>query len=110
MGTQTFEVCVKVKQGAPRYQSSLGMYVRGEVTKMFHIDARTGEQAMQRCAKYGRPISCHKADAEKMLGDMEHLQLGQEQPESMALAMDEFLWKKRNNRIKNHYKDKDGLT
>lgn len=109
----TYEVKVKIKSGIERYSSFLGMYIQDEIIKMFHKDARTSEQAMQKCEKYGRPISAHKADVSKMYGNMEALPLMQEpygggNLYENAIAMDEFIWKKKNRekRIKNREKDK----
>lgn len=110
----TFEVKVKVKDGSKIFSSFLGMFVQHETVKMFHKDARTGNQAMSMCEKYGRPISYHKADVSKMLGNMENLPLEQApysdgNPYDSAIAMDEFIWKKkdkRKKRIENQGKDK----
>ncbi len=109
----TFEVKVKIKTGLKNYSSFLGMFVQNEITKMFHRDARTGGQAMKMCEKYGRPISAHKADVSKMLGNIENLPLEQEpysdgNPYESAIAMDEFIWnkKERKRRINNQIKDK----
>lgn len=105
----TFEVKVKIKSGTKYYSSFLGMYVQDETVKMFHKDARTGDQAMKRCEKYGRPISVRKADIVKMIGDMGNLKLDEMfvNPYENAIAMDEFVWKKRNIRIKNRGRDKE---
>ena len=113
----TFEVKVKIKNGMKIYSSLLGMFVQEEITKMFHRDARTGNQAMRMCEKYGRPVSARKADVTKMLGNMENLSLEQEpyndgNPYESAIAMDEFIWNKKNRkkRIQNQGKDKKDLT
>ena len=112
-----FEVRVKVKDGIKHYSSFLGMFVQSETIKMFHRDARTGGQAMKRCEKYGRPISVRKADVSKMLGNMENLRLEQApysdgNPYESAIAMDEFIWnkKERKKRIQSQEKDKKDLT
>lgn len=105
----TFEVKVKVKNSAKHYSSFLGMHVQDEIIKMFHRDARTGEQAMKGCEKHGRPISVRKADISKMQGNPENLKLDEMfvNPYENAIAMDEMIWKKRNTRIKNRGKDKE---
>ena len=105
----TYEVRVRVKSGIPHYSSLLGMYIQDEIVKMFHRDARTGEQAMQGCEKHGRPISFRKADIARMQGNPEKLKLDEMllNPYEDAIAMDEFVWKKRNLRRKNSEKDKE---
>jgi hypothetical protein len=104
----TFEVRVKVKSGSKRYQSFLGTYVQDEMTRMFHKEARSGEQAMQKCEKYGRPVSARKVDRENIQGHIENLKLDQpqENPYENAIAMDEMIWRKRNIRRDNLHKDK----
>lgn len=108
----TYEVKVKVKRGIPYYSSLLGMYIQDEIVKMFHRDARTGEQAMRGCEKHGRPISVRKADIERMQGNPERLKLDEMllNPYEDAIAMDEFVWKKRNLRRANLGRDKNHLT
>lgn len=121
---RTFEVRVEVeRKGSERYQeiswfrnvrtSKKPVYMRvgDKVVKMFHKDARTPEQAMEKCKKYGHPISVRKADVLKMGGNLEKLPLLQElnqpyNPYGSAIAMDEMIWKKRNKRIKNREKDR----
>ncbi len=115
----TFEVRVRVKngKGSKHYSSLIGKVVYDEEVKMFHRDARTRQQAMRMCEKYGHPVSARKADVTKMLGNMENLSLEQEpyndgNPYESAIAMDEFIWKKkkREKRIQNREKDKKDLT
>jgi len=110
----TYEVKVKVKTGLKRYQSFLGMFVQDEIVKMFHQDAKSPRQAMQKCEKYGVPISVHKADITAMFGNPEKLSLLEEpyssgNPYETAIAMDEMIWQKkenRANRLQNRKKDK----
>jgi hypothetical protein len=119
----TFEVRVEVeRKGSERYReiSWFGnihirkpfyMYVGNKVTKMFHKDARTPEQAMKKCEKYGRPLSVRKADVSRMDGNMENLPLLQElyqpdNPYKNAVAMDELIWRKRVKRLDNRKKDR----
>lgn len=112
----TYEVRVVVKQnGSRHYSSHIGMYIENTVTKMFHKDARTGDQAMQKCEKYGRPIGYHKVDVEKMGFNVENMLLqepyGADNPYPNAIAMDELIWRKkgkRNERIQNRQMDKSG--
>ncbi len=110
--TQTFEVRVAVRQrGSRHFSSHVGMYIEAQVTKLFHKDARTGEQAMRMCEKYGRPLSFHKVDADMMRGDAERFALpNPSNPYPNAIAMDEFIWKKkadRAERIESRSKDKN---
>ena len=107
----TFEVRVEVKQGSKHYQPFLGMYVQNKTVKMFHKDARTREQAIQKCEKYGRPLSARKLDVEKIDGSMVNLNLEEIMinPWENALAMDEMIWRKRNVRIQSRQKDKPTL-
>lgn len=116
-GEMIFEVRVKVRNGAKHYSSFLGMFVEEEVIKMFHIPARTVQQAGKKARKYGRPISVRKPNVEKMYGSPEKLRLDQEplagvyqfgSPYESTIAMDEMIWqkKKREKRIKNRKKDK----
>jgi len=102
-GMHTFEVRVEVKQrGSRHFSSHVGAYIETTVTKMFHIDARTRKQAMQRVEKHGRPISGRKVDFEKMGGNIELLLERDSKlinPYPDAVAMDEFIWKKKNKRV-----------
>lgn len=112
---QTFEVRVKVKKsGSKHFSYHVGMYIENETTKTFHKEARTGEQAMQKCEKYGRPISYQKVDVER-IRPVENLQkllepYGANNPYSNAIAMDEMIWRKKANRserIEDRKKDKE---
>jgi len=116
-----YEVVVNVKKnGAGHYSSFLGMFVKKEMKRMFHITARTPEQASKKAEKYGRPLSVRKADVAKMYGDITKLRLDQKplagvyqfgNPYDSAIAMGEMIWKKkkRGKRIKNREKDKKGI-
>jgi len=112
--TQTFEAKVEVKKKGSRHFSSLvGMYIENKITKMFHVDARTPEQAMRKVEKYGRLLSVRKVDTEKMRGNIEMCLMRDkvENPYPNAVAMDEFVWKrkgKRDERIESRERDKDG--
>jgi hypothetical protein len=110
--TQKFEVRVAVRQkGSRHFSAHVGMFIEAQVTKMFHKDARTGEQAMKMCEKYGRPLSFHKVDGERMRGNAERFIMAEpKNPYPNAIAMDEFVWKKkeqRSERIVNRSKDKE---
>ncbi len=114
--TQTFEVKVLVrKKGSKHFSSHIGMYIEKSITKMYHIEARTHVQAFSRAKKYGRPISTRKIDIEKVSGvSMENLLLrepyGKKNPYPDAMAMDEFIWRKktkRAERIEDRGKDKE---
>ena len=104
----TFEVLVNIKKnGTKHYSSFLGLWVKEEIVKMFHVPARTSKQAMLKCEKHGRPISAHKPNIAKMAGNIENLQLNQmDNPYDNAISMDEMIWRKRNKRIENKEKDK----
>lgn len=107
----TFEVEVLVRgKGSRHYSSHVGMYIESHQVKMFHKDARTGGQAMRMCEKYGRPLSYHKVDYERMARGNEDAVILQN-PYPNAIAMDEFIWQKkdRKERIEvNRNKKKDG--
>jgi len=113
---QTFEIRVEVgKKGSEHFSLHVGAYIEDKVTKMFHIDARTPDQAWQKAEKHGRPTSCRKIDAEKMRGNIELLlqrePYGLNNPYPNAIAMDEMIWKKkskRTERILNRERDKNG--
>ena len=114
--TTVFEVEVKVLQGRSdfkpiKYSSKVkGLYckselVRGQIIKMFHIESRTPEQAMQKGRKYGEPVSCRKMDVLSSLSSIEKLSLeqptiyGKGNPYKSAVAMGEMVWnKQRKNR------------
>lgn len=117
----TFEVRVAVYDGRKKEYKPLNYYGKGEwigkrIVKMFHIDARTHEQAKDIARKcYGKPLSCRKMDAASMLADIENIKLdqadafGANNPYSSAVAMDEMVWLKRNKRRANMQKDKKYL-
>ncbi|MCJ7655161.1 MAG: hypothetical protein MUO97_07700 [Dehalococcoidia bacterium] len=116
-----YEVRVEVeKQGSQRHREIsffrnmrvekklLYINVGDKVVKMFHQDARTPEQASKKCEKYGRVISVRKADVGKMNGNLANLRLEQLPILTNAIAMDEMIWRRRNNRIKYRGRDKIG--
>lgn len=111
---RTFEVRVEVsKKGSKHFSSHIGKYIENKVTEMFHFDARTSEQAKRMGKKYGRPISVRKVDVDRMRGNIEALlsQLQPINPYPDAIAMDEFIWRrknKRDGRRRNRDKDKNG--
>ena len=76
----------------------------------YHFDKRHPEQSIEAAKRYGKVRGVHKVKYTDVFGDIEHLQLNQaplsENPYESALHMDEFIWKKRNNRIKNSVKDR----
>jgi len=117
-----FEVRVLVKNTRARghYCGFQGLYRHWEKVKMFHIDARTPEQAGEKAKRYGRPLTIRKADITKMYGDITRLKLDQKplvdmyqqgSPYSSAIAMDEMIWQKKNRkkRVKNREKDKKSI-
>ena len=113
---QTFEVRVLVKKtGSKHFSQHIGKYLYETMTRMFHIEARTANQAGARAEKYGRPLSVRKVDVERMSGNIEKLLLpevyGANNPYSNAIAMDELIWKKKSKRAgrrENNGKDKGG--
>jgi hypothetical protein len=82
---------------------------------LFHVCARTAEQACDKAERYGRPVGARKIERDKIFGDIETLELKQTplvdvyaegNPYNSALAMDEMIWQKRNERRKNQEKDR----
>ncbi len=106
---QTFEVRVKVKRrGSRHFSSHAGMYIDQAVIKMFHIEARSHEQASQRCEKHGRPISVRKVDVGRIRPISSLVLPVVENPYPDAVAMDEMIWKRktrRSDRIQNGKQD-----
>jgi hypothetical protein len=108
----TYEVRVKVRSNKPvGYLNIRGCYHYDEVIKMFHKIARTPHQALNKCKKYGIPISVKKVDVQIMHKNFEELPLlnkvyMEDTQYKNAMAMDEMIWEKRNKRIDNKYKDK----
>lgn len=111
----TYEVRVLVKSDNPiGYDDSHSRFVYREIIKMFHKLARTPEQAVKKCRKYGRPLSARKVKTEVMHKNFEELPLlnsvyGVNSPFDNAIAMDEMLWNKRNKRRNNMHKDKTDI-
>jgi hypothetical protein len=112
---QTFEVEVEVKKkGSRHFSSHIGMYIDYGQVRMFHIDARTQDQASDIAErKYGHVRGIHKVDKDKMRGNPQRFLLpyGANNPYPNAIAMDEMIWKKkeqRAERLENQKKDKGG--
>jgi len=104
-----FQVEVLVRGKMPNeYYSRFSCYVYDEVIKMFHKWARTPKQALNKCKKYGTPISVRKVDVSVMHKDFEQLPIQNEVYNSDAIRMDEMIWRKRNGRRGNMHKDKTG--
>lgn len=113
---QTFEVRVLVKKkGSRHFSSHVGMHIEETMARMFHVDAKTHQQAMQKAEKHGRPLTVRKVDKDRMMGgNIENLLLqepfGANNPYPNAVAMDEMIWKKKKKRAgrrDNHEKDKN---
>lgn len=110
---QTFEVRVVVaKKGSMHYSPHVDMYIEDKATQMYHIDARTPEQAKRKAEKHGRPLSCRKVDKDKIasIGMIMPRIYGVNNPYPDAVAMDEMIWKrkgKRAERIEDREKDKE---
>ena len=92
-----YEVQVKVRcSPKPKgYNSSMGIFVYEELIKMFHKEARTPQQALDKCKKYGRPISVQKADISDMVDDIEKILDNPRNPYPNAIAMGEMIWKRK---------------
>lgn len=117
--TTVFEVTVVVKTKTRETINQIGygvlkkftksLYIEDTNKKVFHISARTSEQAGDKAeAKYGRVLSVRKLSP-KIIGDIENLRLEQEpydsgNPYQDALAMDEFIWRKHQVRRENNRK------
>ncbi len=95
-----------------------------KMLKMFHIFARSGEQAVKKTKKHGRCVSVRKADPSMMYGNIEQLELNQapyqegspyrSNPYQNADPYSgdspyEIGRQKRNKRINNRQKDKKGI-
>ncbi len=94
---QTFEVRVEVKRkGSRHFSSHVGKYIEEGIVKMFHIDARTPDQAWEKAKKRGHPVSCRKVDAEKIMDRT--ILIEPLNPYPNAVAMDEMIWKKKTKR------------
>ena len=113
----TFEVRVAVEgKEMPHYSAHASDRVRSTLTKMFHIPARTPQQACDKAWKYGRPISARKICRENIL-DIEQIKLDPQNinvykdgnPYKTPIAMEDMIWEKRNRRRKNML-EKDKLT
>jgi hypothetical protein len=106
-------VLVKQGNGEKHYSNLIGGYIDEATVEMFHIDARTSEQACEKAEKYGRPLGARKANIDKIRGNPEYLKLDNppdvlQVGDNRAIAMDEMIWLKRNKRRKNLGKDKKG--
>lgn len=108
----TYEIRVEVPiKGSRHYSSHVGMYIENKIIKTFHRDAKTPRQAVQKVEKYGRLISCRKVDVDQIGGNVERFLSQPTNPYPDAIAMDEFIWRKkgkRNERINNNTKHKNG--
>lgn len=120
-----FEVEVLVKDNPEKvkgfYIQQSGVYRNWEERKMKHIDARTGYQAAKKASKYGKVLSVRKHDPTRGIEHIEHIDFTRTQPEKPdltkinniyheAIVMDEMIWKKRNNRRNNMFKDKKNIS
>jgi len=104
-------VCIK---GTPvNYAHNFGEFIYNKTIKMFHFDTRTQEQAIQKGAKHGEVLSCHKFDRTRKLEYVNNLKLDQiplvTNQYKDAIAMDEMIWQKQIKKRKNLYKDKKGV-
>jgi hypothetical protein len=111
MSMATYEIRVRVKGETPKYEYKRGCFSYKEIVKMFHKEAHSPHQAMERCRKYGTPISARKVDTSAMFGNFEQLPINNNvyvegNPYGNAVSMDEMIWQKRNKRRDNMFKDK----
>ncbi len=83
---------------------------------MLHYERRTAQQAMRVASKKGKVLSCRELSRaeviEREADRIDSLPLDNAlymnvNPYSNAVAMDEMIWKKRNNRRDNIQKDKE---
>ena len=83
---------------------------------MLHYNRNTPEQAREEGGQHGRVTFCRKVKRDRILGigNIEHMRLEPNRPVKVrnspyrsAVAMDEFVGQKRNNRRNNLYKDKE---
>lgn len=114
----TFEVRVEVKNdsGKKHYSIPIGGYINDkyenkDTVRMFHIEARTGRLACDKAEKYGHPLGARKVNVDKIRGNPENLKLDivpdvLQVGDNRAIAMDEMVWLKRNNRRNNMGKDR----
>lgn len=112
---RTYEVKVEVnKRGSEHFSFHMGRYVENKITKTFHIRASRAKQAKQKAEKRGRVVKCRKVNAPQFIERRaivtESLPLGLQAVNSypVAIAMDDFIWKKQrraervNNQVRDH--------
>lgn len=77
----------------------------------YHFEKRHPQQAIDEGKRYGKVVHVRKAHFDQVQNKIEQLVLDQtltvDSPYTSAINMDEFIWKKRQKRIKNAQKDKD---
>ena len=94
---ETFEVRVKLRNEQPtRWRPWKDCNEFGTIIKMYLVEARTQDQARERAEKkYGRVISCRKANYDKIVGDVSNLPIKNNMyVKNNAIDMDEMLWNK----------------
>jgi hypothetical protein len=82
---------------------------------MLHYNRNTPEQAREEGGQHGRVTFCRKVNRDRILGIglIEHMRIEptrvmvKNSPYKSAVAMDEMIGQKRNNRRNNLYKDKE---
>ena len=82
--------------------------------KMFHFLDVSRKRAKAMASKKGHVVSVRKVDYTNVFGNIENLNLDlpplveyvTDSPYESAIAMDEMIFNKRNNRLKNKGKDK----
>lgn len=108
-----YEVRVEVSGSDYEYYSRFGKRICHSIVKMFHFEKNKPEQAIESGQKYGRVISCRKANRDRILGNAECTKLEPQpnlyemgNPYQTAIHMDDMIWKKRNLRRANLPLDK----
>jgi len=107
----TFEARVGVKvKGSRHFSWHVGKQIEDEIIKTFHFEWTTRRRATREAEKHGRLISLRKVDVER-IRPIDNLVLPPQlsNPYPDAVAMDEFIWKKkekRAERIGNQERDK----
>ena len=101
---RTFEVRVLVKGNKSiGYRSDDSVHIFDEIVRMFHVTARTAEQALNKCRNKGRPLSARKLDTTVMHKNIEELPIQNElyvnkNPYPDPIAMDEMIWNENKHR------------
>jgi hypothetical protein len=114
MSTTTFEIRIMERGALIRHTNWDDGAQYEKTVKMFHIEARTRQQAIDKVRKHkGKILSCRHVDVSPALHSIEKIQLDNfniydaVNPYKNAIAMDEMIMRKRTKRRDNIYKDKE---